>query len=179
MQSLVEDVEQLKPSYISGRSVNWYNHFETLLHQHLFKYMLYPVTQQLPRDTNAHESESHSVMSHSLWLYSPWNSPGYKTVVTSHSLLQGILPTQGSNPGLPHCKQMLYQLSHKGSQRMHRSVKAVVPNLNGTRCEFLRNNFSMDWVVLRVLWGWYKHITFIVHFISIIITSAPPQIIRH
>ena len=32
-----------------------------------------------------------------------------------HCLLQGIFPTQGSNPGLPHCRQILYQLSHKGS----------------------------------------------------------------
>ena len=179
MQSLVEDAEQLKPSYISGRSVNWYNYFETLLHQHLLKYMLYPMTQQFPRDTNARERESHSVMSHFLWLYSPWNSPGQNTEVGSHSLLQGILPPQGSNPGLPCCKQMLYQLSHHGSQRMHRSLKTMVPNLSGTRHEFCGNNFSMDWVVLRVLWGWYKHIPFIVHCISIIITSAPPQIIRH
>ena len=35
----------------------------------------------------------------------------------SPSLLQGIFPTQGSNPGLPHCRQILYQLSHKGSPR--------------------------------------------------------------
>ena len=48
-------------------------------------------------------------------LYSPWNSPGQNTGVGSHSLLQGIFPTQGSNPGLPHCRQILYQLSHKGS----------------------------------------------------------------
>ena len=33
----------------------------------------------------------------------------------SLSLLQGIFPTQGSNPGLPHCRQILYQLSHQGS----------------------------------------------------------------
>ena len=45
--------------------------------------------------------------------YSPWNSPGQNTGVGSHSLLQGILPTQGSNPGLPHCRRILYQLSHK------------------------------------------------------------------
>ena len=32
-----------------------------------------------------------------------------------HSLLQGIFPTQGSNPGLPHCRRILYQLSHQGS----------------------------------------------------------------
>ena len=64
-------------------------------------------------------SESHSVMSNSLWpwgLYSPWNSLGQnKTGVGWHFLLQGIFPTQGSNPGLSHCRQILYQLSHKGS----------------------------------------------------------------
>ena len=36
----------------------------------------------------------------------------------SLSLLQGIFPTQGSNPGLPHCRQSLYHLSHKGSLRI-------------------------------------------------------------
>ena len=36
----------------------------------------------------------------------------------SHSLLEGIFPIQGSNPGLPHCRQILYQLSHKGSLRI-------------------------------------------------------------
>ena len=48
-------------------------------------------------------------------LYSPWNSPGQNTGVGSLSLLQGIFPTQGSNPGLPHGRWILYQLSHKGS----------------------------------------------------------------
>ena len=48
-------------------------------------------------------------------LYGPWNSPGQNTGVRSLSLLQGIFPTQGSNPGLPHCRQILYQLSHQGS----------------------------------------------------------------
>ena len=50
--------------------------------------------------------------------YSPWNSPGQNTEVGSLSLLQGILPAQGSNPGLPHCRQVLYQLSQKGSPRI-------------------------------------------------------------
>ena len=49
-------------------------------------------------------------------LYSPWNSPGQNTGVGRLSLLPGIFPTQGSNPGLPHCRQILYQLSHKGTQ---------------------------------------------------------------
>ena len=57
----------------------------------------------------------------SLWphgLYSPWNSPGQNTAVGSLSLLQGIFSTQGSNPGLLHCRWILYQLSHKGSPRI-------------------------------------------------------------
>ena len=45
----------------------------------------------------------------------PWDSPGKNTGVGCHFLLQGIFPTQGSNPGLLHCKQMLYPLSHQGS----------------------------------------------------------------
>ena len=53
-----------------------------------------------------------------LTLYSPWNSPGQNTGVGSLSLLQGIFPTQGSNPGLSHCRQILYQLSHKGNPRI-------------------------------------------------------------
>ena len=44
---------------------------------------------------------------------SPWNSPGQNTEVGSLSLLQGIFPTQGSNSGLPHCRQILYKLSYQ------------------------------------------------------------------
>ena len=40
------------------------------------------------------------------------DSPGKNTGAGCHALLQGIFPTQSSNPGLPHCKQMLYCLSH-------------------------------------------------------------------
>ena len=58
---------------------------------------------------------SNSMQPHGL--YNPWNSPDQNTGVGSLSLLQGIFLTQGSNPGLPHCRQILYQLSHKGSPR--------------------------------------------------------------
>ena len=64
------------------------------------------------------KSESHSAVFDSLQphgLYSPWNSPGQNTGVGNLSLLQGILPSQGLNPGLPYCKRILYQLNHKGS----------------------------------------------------------------
>ena len=68
------------------------------------------------------ESVSHSVMSDFLRplalqptrLPCPWNSPGKNTGEGCHSLLQGIFPTQGPDPGLPHCRQILYSLSHQG-----------------------------------------------------------------
>ena len=65
--------------------------------------------------------ESCSVVSNSLQphrLYSPWNSPGQNTGVGSRSLLHEIFPTQGSNPGLLHCRRILYQLSHQESPRI-------------------------------------------------------------
>ena len=66
------------------------------------------------------ESESCSVVSYSLLphgLYSPYglNSPGQNTGGDSLSLLQGIFPTEVLNPGLPHCRWILYQLTHKRS----------------------------------------------------------------
>ena len=51
-------------------------------------------------------------------LYSPWNSPGQNTGVGRLSLLQGIFPTQELNEGLLYCRQILYQLSHKGRPRI-------------------------------------------------------------
>ena len=48
-------------------------------------------------------------------LHSPWNSPGQNTGVGSLFLLQGIFPTQGSSPGRPYCRWILYQLSYQGS----------------------------------------------------------------
>ena len=68
-------------------------------------------------------SQSRSVVSDSLQphglqpirLLCPWDSPGKKIGVGCHSLLQEVLPSQGLNPGLPHCRQVLYHLSHQGS----------------------------------------------------------------
>ena len=47
-------------------------------------------------------------------LLRPWDFPGKNTGVGCHFLLQEIFPTQGLNPGFPHCRQMLYHLSHQG-----------------------------------------------------------------
>ena len=60
---------------------------------------------------------SDSLQPHRLWpamLFCPWNSPGKKSRVGNLSFRHGIL-TQGSNPGLLHCRQILYHLSHQGS----------------------------------------------------------------
>ena len=91
-----------------------------------FKSMIYPISSDyisclfnLVRDES--ENENHSAVSDSLWpygLHSPWNSLGQNTGVSSLSLFQGIFPTQGSNPGLLPCRQILYQLSHQGSPRI-------------------------------------------------------------
>ena len=48
----------------------------------------------------------------------PRDSPGKDTGVGCHALLQGIFPTQGSNPGPRHCRKILYCLSHQGSPRI-------------------------------------------------------------
>ena len=68
---------------------------------------------------------SWSVVSNSLrphGLYSPWNSLGQNTGVGSLSLLQGIFPTLGSNPGLLHCRRILHQLSHQGILQLKQSA---------------------------------------------------------
>ena len=64
-------------------------------------------------------SESFSVMSNSFWPHGlqsmEFSSPDQNTGVGSVSLLPGIFPIQGQNPGLLHCRQILYQLSHQRS----------------------------------------------------------------
>ena len=61
---------------------------------------------------------SNSLRPHGLYparLLCPWNSLGKNTGMGSHSLLQGIFPTQGSNPGLLNCRQIFYCLSDQGN----------------------------------------------------------------
>ena len=59
-------------------------------------------------------------------LLCPWDSPGKNPGVGSHSLLQGIFPTQGSNPGLLYRRQTLYHLSHQGSSLEQRHLQNVI-----------------------------------------------------
>ena len=92
--------------------------------------------------------ESHAIVSDSFWphgLYSPWNSPGQNTEVGSFALLQEVL-----NPGLLHCRQILYQLSHKGSPRILEwvaypfSSRSSQPR-NWTRVSCITGRFLTNW----------------------------------
>ena len=98
---------------------------------------------------------SHSVVSdfsQPHGLSSPWNSPGQNTGAGNLSLLQGIFPTQGSNPGLLHCGWILYKLSHKGSPRALQWVAYPFTsrffwprNLTGVSC--IAGRFIPSWAI--------------------------------
>ena len=117
--------------------------------------------------------ESHSVVSNSLpphGLYSQWNSPGQNTGVGSLSLLQGMFPIQGLNPGLPHCERTLYQLSHKGCPRILEWVaypfsrESCWPR-NWTRVSCIAGRFFTNWAIReaqsinRYFYIWFREIT--------------------
>ena len=99
------------------------------------------------------ESDSCLAVSNSLWLhglYNPWSFPGQNTGVGSLSLLQGIFPTQGSNPGLPHCRQIIYQLSHKGSPR----ILEWVTYASSSGCSQLGNQTGVSCIAGRFFTSW-------------------------
>ena len=107
------------------------------------------------------ESERRLVMSDSLpprGLYSPWNSLGQNTGVGSLSLLQVMFPTQGLNPGLPHCRRIVYRLSHQWSPRILEGVaypfssRSSSPR-NWTWVSCIAGGFFTSWATREAL-GW-------------------------
>ena len=103
--------------------------------------------------TSQNESESHSVVSDSLGphgRYSPWNSPGQNTGVGSLSLLQGIFTTQGSNPGLPHSRWILDQLSHR---RRPRTLEWVAYPFSNSSSQ-PRNQIGVSCIAGRFFTSW-------------------------
>ena len=119
-------------------------------------------------------SDSCSVVSDSLWprgLYSPWNSPGQNTGVGSLSLLQGIFPTQGSNPGLPHCRWLLYQLRYQGyiicgaqyKMKLHDPLfkneefqdgeSRALDHIQSSTCVSVKSALSMGTCLFTFSWG--------------------------
>ena len=100
-------------------------------------------------------------LSHVRFFVTPWtwNSLGQNTGVGSLSLLQGILPTQGLNPGLLHCKWILYQLRHKGSPRILEWVAYLFSsgssrprNQTGVSC--IAGGFFTKWAIREALLFW-------------------------
>ena len=117
-------------------------------------------------------SESHSAVSNFLRphrLYSPWNSPGQNTVVGSHSLLQGIFPTQGSSPGLLNCRRILYQLSHKGSPRILKWVAYPF----SSRSSQSRNQTGVSCIAGGFFTSWAKSMS--LALAGRLSTTGPPE----
>ena len=72
------------------------------------------------------------------------DSPGKNTEVGCHALLQGVFPTHGLNPGVPHCRQILYWLGHQERQLTHHRdniIETNKPSLNSCLCH-LRQEFE-------------------------------------
>ena len=88
-----------------------------------------------------------------VWLFAtPWTiySPGQTAGMDSRCLLQEIFPTPGSNPGLPHCRQILYQLNHQGSPRILEWV--AYPFSRGS--SGLRNWTKVSWIAGGFFTSW-------------------------
>ena len=74
-----------------------------------------------------------------------WGSPGKSTRVGSHSLLQKIFPTQGSNLGLLHCRCILYHLSHQGSPLAHSRLNQFYPPYSDKN-KYCSNRYQCCWM---------------------------------
>ena len=103
LKSLLQH-HNLKPSTLLHSDFLWYKSL-TSIHDYWKKHVCLCV--------------SDSLQFHGLWpppgSSAHGDSPGKNPGVCFYALLQGIFPTQGSNLGLPHCRQILYCLSHQGS----------------------------------------------------------------
>ena len=110
------------------------------------------------------ESESCSVVSDSLWphgLCSPQNPPGQNTGAGSLSLFQGIFPTEGLKQGLPHCRWILYQLSHKKSSSILEWVAYPFSSgsswpRNKTEVSCIAGGFFTNWAMREALASSYE-----------------------
>ena len=110
-------ITSLSPSdHLSAFSTEKYLNLEQTTSAKILSYSAAHMLCKLYENVNC-SVVSDSLQPHGLQptrLLSPWDIPGKNTGVGCHFLLQRIFPTQGSNPGLPHCRQMLYCLSYQG-----------------------------------------------------------------
>jgi len=109
-------------------------------------------------------TRSHSVMSNSFQphgleptrLLCPWNSPDKNTGVGCHALLQGIIPTQESNPGLPHCRQIFlsFELPRKPLATKSRPTLCdpIDYSLPGSSVHGSLQARKLEWVAIPFSW---------------------------
>ena len=116
------------------------------------------------------ESESRSVMSDSLQPHGLYIVHGILQVrileCVAFPFSQVTFPTQWSNPGLPHCRQILYQLSHKGSPRILEWV--AYPFSRGS--SWARNQIGVSYIAGGFFTNWatreYNHNNFFIYWRS-------------
>ena len=89
-------------------------------------------------------------------LLCPRDSPGKNTGGGCHALIQGIFLTQASNPGLPHCRKILYHLSHQGSPRILEWVaysfsRGSSRPWDQTQVSRTASGLSIDWATREAL----------------------------
>ena len=133
-KGLVSRIYSFQNSTIKKNLIrNWAKHMKRqfnkvythMANTHITRYSASLAVRKMQiKTTMQYESESESEVAQSCLTFSnpmdcsptrllcPWDFPGKNTGVGCHCLLQRIFPTQGSNPGLLHCRQMLYRLSH-------------------------------------------------------------------
>ena len=118
----------------------WAENFKGFTVRNIWQWRSKPKWRQRIFDRLSEVAQSYSLRPHGLWpirLLCPWYFPGKNVGVDCHFLLQGIFLTQESNPGLLHCRQMLYHLSHYF--KMHPTwdfpggpvAKTSIPNTGG------------------------------------------------
>ena len=85
-------------------------------------------------------------------LLCPWDFPGKNTGAGCHFLLQGIFLTQGLNPGLLYCRQMLYRLSHQGQDQMSSAEPRAQPRL----MHFCASSLKVQWEGVADILHWIR-----------------------
>ena len=114
-------------------------------------------------------------------LLHPWDFQGKSTGVGCHFLLQRIFPTQGSNPGLLHCRQTIYCLSQQGSPWINPTHPSLILNITSLKRHFLgpgsqiRCSGILSNGALYPLQHW-QHFTFtnvIMHYACILDQDTP------
>ena len=144
--------EKKRVHHLANFPFHHYRH----LHQNSFRIFTWKMSKSwaLPvpevQGKRKSESESGSVVSDFLWLhglYSPWSSPGQNTGVGSLSLPKVIFPTQGSNPGHLHCRQILGR-KRKHKQKMIKNTG--YPEAMGLEYDHIWNS---NWGLIGIVGG--------------------------